>query len=56
VNPLSLWDACMDAGGRAKHGAVAERARERVIIRECTEFDPRPLASLSPTLSRRRVL
>jgi len=29
VYPLSLRDAYMDVGGRAKHGALAERARER---------------------------
>jgi len=27
--PLSLRDACMDAGGRATQEAKAERARER---------------------------
>jgi hypothetical protein len=29
-DPLSLRDAYTDVGGRAMHGAVAERARERV--------------------------
>jgi hypothetical protein len=28
-SPLSLRDAYRDAGGRAKHGAVAERVGER---------------------------
>jgi hypothetical protein len=27
--PFSLRDDCMDAGGRAKHGAIAEKGRMR---------------------------
>jgi hypothetical protein len=27
--PFSLRDACRDAGGRAKHGAIAEKDRMR---------------------------
>jgi len=30
-DPLSLRDDCMDAGGRAMHGAIAERVRERGV-------------------------
>jgi hypothetical protein len=30
--PLSLRDAYRDVGGRATHGAVAERARERGFL------------------------
>ena len=29
LNSFSLRDACMDAGGRAKHGAIAGKARMR---------------------------
>jgi hypothetical protein len=28
-NPFSFRDDCMDAGGRAMHGAIAEKARKR---------------------------
>jgi len=28
-DPLFLRDTCMDAGGRTKHGALAERVVER---------------------------
>jgi hypothetical protein len=31
LNSLSLWDDCMDAGGRVTLGAVAERARVRAL-------------------------
>jgi hypothetical protein len=27
--PFSLRDDCMDAGGSAMHGAIAEKARKR---------------------------
>jgi hypothetical protein len=44
--PLSLRDACRDAGGRAKQDARAERVRERgSIIKQLYIFDP-----LSPAL------
>ena len=48
-NSFSLRDDCMDAGGRAKHGAIAEKARMRGYkIRQLSYFIP-----LSPALSRR---
>jgi hypothetical protein len=33
VTPLSIRDACRDAGGRATHGAVAERAGDMILIK-----------------------
>jgi hypothetical protein len=49
-HPFSLRDDCMDAGGRAKHGAIAEKARMRGYkIRKLTAR----IHPLSPTLSRR---
>ena len=50
--PLSLRDAYRDVGGRATQEAKAERVRERGLNQVVT-LDPRPLASLSPTLPLR---
>jgi len=49
-HPFSLMDDCMDAGGRAMHGAIAEKARMRGYrIRPCSRrIDP-----LSPAISLR---
>ena len=42
-NSLSLRDAYMDAGGRAKHGAVAERAGVRGLqLKQSLSAQARP--------------
>ena len=43
---FSHRDACMDAGGRAKHGALAEKARMKgYIIRRLSNLTPSPQPS-----------
>ncbi len=45
MRPFSLRDDCMDAGGRAMHGAIAEKDRMRGYVEIVIYFTPSPQPS-----------